>query len=301
MEKKSIQGFAVPCITPFHPDGEVNLPALENYLDFLAQHVPIISVCAIYGSGILMRPEQRELVARTAVEVAGDRTAISVFVGAADTDTAVRLARHAGSIGAVAVSCVAPFYYKQVDEAIFQHFAAIVRSAEIPVYAYDSPIFAGNLLSMNVLARLSQAGLAGVITGAATYGIEHLWMIMRAIKTAGFSVWSIRDGLALPAMMMGARGFETGVGNFFPELVKEFYHAIQNKDYDQAGVLQNRMLSLRDISHALGRNIPTLHALIRMRGPETGVPRLPFLPLSEVDTASLRRQLAALDFPVPFQ
>lgn len=299
MPEDRLGGVTVPCITPFREDGEVDEEALAPYIEFLAEQVPTISVGAIYGSGLLMQIPQRERVMEIAVAVAGGRANISVFVGALDTDTSVTLAKHAQQAGANALSCVAPIYYRQVDEAIFRHYMAILDAVEIPVYAYDSPVYAGNPLSFEVLERLASIGLAGVITGAASWGLEHVWTTLRRLDGDTFEVWSIRDGLALPGIMMGAKGFESGVGNFFPELVMEFYQAVVRRQYDVATMLQDRMLRLRDISHMLGRNIPTLHALIALRGLKTGVPKRPFFLLSEEEIEGLKSQLASLDFDTP--
>ncbi|MCZ7574488.1 MAG: dihydrodipicolinate synthase family protein [Ardenticatenaceae bacterium] len=292
-----IRGVMAPCITPFREDGEVDEDALASYLDFLADHVHGIVVCAIYGSGILMRPNQRQRVAERAVEIVGTRARVLVFAGAADTDTATQLARHAEQIGADGVTCVAPFYYRQVDEALFRHFKALVDAVDLPVYAYDSPVYAGNQLSFALLEHLASAGLAGVVTGAASFGIEHLWECIRRLQSGRLQVLSIRDGIALPAMMMGAVGFDSGAANFFPELAVELYEAVTSGRYEAGTQLQKRILQFRDISHALGRNIPTLHALIGMRGFATGVPKRPFFPLSAKEVENLRTQLAPLGFP----
>jgi 4-hydroxy-tetrahydrodipicolinate synthase len=298
MPTTRLKGVVVPCITPFRPDGEIDEPALRAYIDFLADRVNGICCCAIYGSGILMDVVKRQRVAEIVMETGKGRTDISVFVGAADTDTSVTLAQHAQKIGAQAISCVAPFYYRQVDEALYRHYRALIEATDLPVYVYDST-YAGNQVSLQVLDRLADAGLAGVITGAVTYGIDHLWEIQRHVSRTDFDVLSIRDGLALPALMGGAVGFESGVANYFPEIAMELYQAVVEKNYELAALLQRRMLELRDVSHGLGRNIPTLHALIKMRGLETGFPKRPFFLLSDDEVEGLKAGLAKLDFATP--
>jgi dihydrodipicolinate synthase/N-acetylneuraminate lyase len=104
----------------------------------------------------------------------------------------------------------------------------------------------------------------------------------------------------LPALMMGSPAFESGVANFFPELVMQFYTTAARGQYAEAIQLQEQMLQLRDISHLLGRNIPTLHALIQMRGIETRFPKRPFFALSDQDIQLLGERLRALPFPLPW-
>ena len=299
MSDNKFKGVIVPTITPFDENGEILEDAFQAYLSFFIGKVHGISIGAIYGSGMLMRMDQRKRLAEIAIEVTSGALPVSVFVGFPDTDNAVDLCRHAEKIGASAISCVQPIYYKQVDEAIYKHYKALIEAVDIPVFAYDSPVFAGNNISLSNLERLAEAGLAGIISGQATYGIDHVWTILRTINKPGFDVFSIRDGLALPSMMMGAIGFETGVGNFYPELVVELYNTILEKNHDHASILQNRVLKLRDLSHGFGKNIPTLHALIEMRGLRTGFPRRPFFSLSSDEKNKLRNGLKNVGFNLP--
>lgn len=295
----TIEGLVVPAITPFHEDGSVADELLGPYLKFLEPYADALVICAIYGSGILMSVEQRKRVAEIAVETANGNVRTVVFVGSADTRTAVDLTEHAQAIGADAVSCVPPFYYKQVDEALFQHYKTLVDASDLPVYAYDSPDYAGNQLSLDLLERLQKAGLAGVVTGQSGHGLERIWKLLRVFGGTGLSVISIRDGLALPALMGGAVAFESGVANYFPELASDLLETVRTGDYKLATLLQERMLRLRDISHALGKNIPTLHALVGMRGIPTGVPRRPFFNLDSDELAWLEKEVSGLDFENP--
>lgn len=301
MKNNGLHGVIAPCLTPFTKEGEVNTSALEKIVDFLVGKVDGISVCAIYGSGILMQPEQRMHVAEIAADVIDDRCQLSVFVGSTNSDTSVLLAKHAQKIGADAVTCVEPIYYKQVDDALFWHYQLLVDATDLPVYLYDSPEYAGNYISVELLKRLADYGLKGAITGAAIQGIEYIWAVMRQIDNPNFDILSIRDGLALPAMMNGAVGFESGVANFFPELTKAFHELVLQGNYQDAMVLQDRMHQLRDISHQFGRNVPTLHGLVSMRGLDTGVPKKPFYLLSEDENEKLWQDLQALDFDVPLK
>lgn len=301
LQEHVLKGVIIPTITPFTENGEVDEAAIEPYLDFLANHANFLSICAIYGSGLLMQPTQRKRVADIAIRTVRNRASVSVFVGALDTNTAVELAKHAEKTGARAVTCVAPIYYKQTDEAIYRYFLSLIKSVEIPVYLYDSPVYAGNQISIELLKRLADSGLGGVITGAASFGLEYIWSVLHTFRHKVFDVLSIRDGLALPAMMQGAVGFESGVANFFPELVMELYKAFCDQQYKEATILQDRMLQLRAISHGFGRNIPTLHALISMRGFKTGFPRKPFFWLNKDEIEQLRSQLFELDFEIPLK
>lgn len=55
--------------------------------------------------------------------------AVAVHVGAATTAESVALAGHAASIGADAMTCVTPWYYRYDEETLAEHFAAVAATA----------------------------------------------------------------------------------------------------------------------------------------------------------------------------
>jgi dihydrodipicolinate synthase/N-acetylneuraminate lyase len=106
---KKLYGVIPPMITPFTSSGEVDVKGLEKLLDYLASHVDGLFICGSYGSGPLMSVQERKKVAEIVLERVGGKVPVVVHTGTANTRDAVELSRHAVSIGAVAVSAVAPF------------------------------------------------------------------------------------------------------------------------------------------------------------------------------------------------
>ena len=79
-----------------------------------------------------------------------------VEVGSSGTREAVELARHAEGAGAEAVLAVSPFYWKVGEEALFNHFAAVAGSVDIPVMLYNLPMLTGIDLSPSLVARVAR-------------------------------------------------------------------------------------------------------------------------------------------------
>ncbi len=63
MKIKNLTGVIPPMITPFNSDGEVDENALIDLINFLIKHVHGLFICGTYGSGPLMKLEQRKKVA----------------------------------------------------------------------------------------------------------------------------------------------------------------------------------------------------------------------------------------------
>ena len=74
-------------------------------------------------------------------------------LGAAE---AGQLDRHAEGAGANAVLAVSPFYWKVGEAALFNHFATVANSVEIPVLLYNIPMLTGIDLSLALIGRLAE-------------------------------------------------------------------------------------------------------------------------------------------------
>lgn len=106
MDRRFTGGVLVPLCSPCD-EGDRFLPDRfrEGLSLCLGAPVDGFYVCGGTGEGTKMRPEDRKAACELAVELSGDKKVL-VQVGAADRDTALDLARHAGAAGADGVSTV---------------------------------------------------------------------------------------------------------------------------------------------------------------------------------------------------
>ena len=291
MSRNTIEGVIPPVITPFTSGGEVNEKAFRGLVDFWMRHVQGLFVCGTYGSGPLMSVEQRKRAAEIVTEQVDGQLPVIVHIGTADTQTAVLLAQHAESIGASAVAAVPPFYYPHNDQELENHYGEIISSVNLPVYVYNNPKTTGVSISASLLARLADLGVVGIKDSS--FDVGQFYAYKRKVAKPDFNFIMGTEALVLAAMVMGARAVVSGLANAFPEIVVELYQACKDKDYDSAAELQKRVLDLRDVMH-LVPSICAVYAMLKMRGIEAGVPKLPFAPVSEQEYDQIRNSLRRL-------
>jgi len=53
------------------------------------------------------------------------------------------------------VLVVSPFYWRVGEEALFQHFAAVAKSVDVPVVVYNLPMLTGIDLPPSLVARIA--------------------------------------------------------------------------------------------------------------------------------------------------
>jgi 4-hydroxy-tetrahydrodipicolinate synthase len=118
----AFRGTYTVMITPFRPDGGVDLPALRNFVDWqIAQGIHGLIPLGSTGEFLSLSDEEKERVAATVIEQAAGRVPVLIGTGAEDTRDVVRLSRRAEAQGADGALIIPPFYSTPTDDEIVHH------------------------------------------------------------------------------------------------------------------------------------------------------------------------------------
>jgi dihydrodipicolinate synthase/N-acetylneuraminate lyase len=136
--------------------GELDLEAAEAVIErFIEAGVSGISPLGSTGEAAHLTFDERKRFAEEAVRLVAGRVPLVVGVGSSGTREAVEFARHAEGAGADAVLAVSPFYWKVGEEGLFNHFATVGGTVEIPVLLYNIPMLTGIDLSPALISRVA--------------------------------------------------------------------------------------------------------------------------------------------------
>jgi 4-hydroxy-tetrahydrodipicolinate synthase len=236
----------VALLTPFGANGEVELAALREHVEFLVgEGVDGLMPCGTTGEGPLLEEGEVAAVTQAVVAGASSRVRVLAHAGRASTRATVGLARRAIEAGADAVSAVVPYYYEVGDDQVLRHYRALLaRAGDTPVYAYTIPARTGNELSPQSLRLLADEGLAGLKDS--TKSIErHREYLEATAAIEGFDVFMGSDGLLLEALEAGAAGSVSAIANVRPDLPVGLKRAFVEGRDDEAKALQQEIASLR--------------------------------------------------------
>lgn len=276
---REIRGVFPALITPFTTDGEVDESKLRDFLKFLIPQVHGLYPCGSYGSGPLMTEDQRMRVAEIVMEEVNGRIPVVLHAGTADTQTTIKLAKHAESLGVDAIACLTPYYYLHSFENVVRHFTRIIDAVQTPVFLYHNPKYTNfNSFTPAQLAMLAEKGLKGLKDSSAN--ITFFYDCVATVDQPDFTFLIGSQTVLLPALVGGGHGCVSGLSNLFPGLVNRIYdHAIAGR-LDEALELQRKANVLRKVTGA-GIPVPFYHSALRLRGIDIGVPRDPHLALSD--------------------
>ena len=288
MDVKKFSGVYPAVITPFTPEGEVDVEKLTNYINYLSDRVDGLFVGGSYGSGPIMSVEQRKTLAEVTIKTAAGRVPVIMHIGTTNLNDTLELARHAESVGADAIAAVTPYYYRHTPNVIKAYYKEIIDAVNIPVILYNNPKYSNFTVNGDLLAELADMGLEGVKDSSAD--IALFYDFMAKVKQPGFLFLIGSQTHLLPAVVAGAHGCVSGLSNAFPAFIKEIYEDCKAGKFAEARELQLKANLLRSVTGS-GIPVPFYHAVLPMLGVDIGVPKRPFLSLDEAEVERIRKAL----------
>lgn len=293
MKARDYTGIIPPLLTPYTNDGEVDEAALRRLLDFVVPHVHGLYPVGTYGTGPFMTVEERKRVIAVILDHVAGRIPVVAHVGAPSARVVVELAKHAKESGAAGVGAISPFYSPGLpDDNLYAYFAALidaVNEEEFPVFVYNNAHYSQNTITPTLLGRLAEHGLRGCKDSS--FDLVNFYQYVDAVADyRDFNVIVGTEAFVVAAFDAGAIGTVCGIGNIFPELLREIYDTYEAGDREKSIELQRRILRVRKIIKA-GPTVPIMHAILRMRGIDAGFSRTPLVPISTTLEKQVREGL----------
>lgn len=278
-------------ITPMTADGELNEAALREVLEFNIQAgVHGFWVAGGTGESVLLEDEENMRIAEIVSDQSRGRIENIMHVGASTTKRAVTLAEHAAKSGVEAICCVPPFFYRQSDEAIVEHYKAVGAAANLPLFVYNLPQATGVEITPEMMQKIQDSvpQLTGLKHSAVTFAN------VRNFSNMGLKCLVGNALLMLPALTIGASGCVDGPPNVAPELWVEIWNAYSAGDVHRAEVAQEKASQVTDLVRGIGLHAGTKAVLSERLGIDCGAPRLPGQPATAEQRAFIQKRLSEL-------
>lgn len=292
-----LHGLTAATHTPFHPDGSLNLSAVEAQAAHLLQSG--VSAAFIGGttgeSASLSLEERLALTERWMAVTRGSALRVVVHVGSNCLADARTLAAQAEKLGTVAISALAPSYFKPRSVDLLIACCADIASAapETPFYYYDIPALTGVSFPMTEFLEKAPAripSLAGL-----KFTNPDLMAYLQCLRRGDWDIpWGI-DEWMLGALATGARGAVGSSFNFAAPLYLRLMAAFARSDMEAARLEQHRSTQLISLLARYGY-MGAAKATMEMLGIPVGPARLPNAALKAEQMAALRTELETLGY-----
>ncbi len=294
-----LHGLVAATHTPFTSDGALNLAAVERQAaHLLANGVTFAFIGGSTGECHSVTVDERRALAQRWSEVArGTPLRVVVHVGSNCLADARGLAAQAEQLGALAISALAPSYFRPRNlDALIACCADIAGAApRTPFYFYDIPVLTGVSFAMaDFLDRAPDRipTLAGI---KFTNSDLMSYQLCLQADAGRFDVPYGTDEWLLAALALGAKGAVGSSFNFAAPVYQRLLAAFAGGDL--AGARREQFRSVQLVRTLAARGyLASAKALMGMLGVDVGPVRLPNQSLTAVEVASLQAELERIGF-----
>jgi dihydrodipicolinate synthase/N-acetylneuraminate lyase len=296
---RDLHGVVVPMVTPFTPDGAIDLPAVERLVDhLLGAGIRDLLLLGTTGEAASQSAAQRLRFLEAALARLGGRARTYVGLASNSLEDTLTAARNYAALGVDALVGHLPNYYPLRDVQMHAWFTRLADAVPRPLYLYNIPMTTRMSIPVETVMAL---GEHPNITGMkdSEYDSDRMATLLawRRDRT-DFQYFVGPSVMALDGLRLGADGFVPGVGNVVPEACRRLLDCARTGDWAGAEAAQADMkrvgdtyLPDRSVGEAIALLKATLYAL-GLCGP-TVLP--PLLTAGERDMRVVQATLAELE------
>ncbi|MGQ9731535.1 MAG: dihydrodipicolinate synthase family protein [Candidatus Zipacnadales bacterium] len=291
-----LQGVVVPCVTPCNEDLTINYEGLRSNVeraiaDGVVTGKGVLLIAAGGGELPFLTHDQRCRCVRTAVEAAQGRCQVLGAVQDNGTAICIDLAKRIQDAGAVGLQLGPPCLYdNHTEEDVLRFYEDVASAIEIGILAYNTWWTAPNMTS-DLLLRLSE--IDNVV--GAKWSSPHIHDYLHGYRKCAQKLAMIdNQGMHVQAHVMGARGFVSNTGDFWPQYDLELWAMLERRQYAEVPAYLERLswpfYEYRSkIGHRTGGEAAPKKAAAELVGRFGGPPLPPTRPVTHEEREELRQ------------
>jgi 4-hydroxy-tetrahydrodipicolinate synthase len=271
-------------VTPFRPDGAVDLERFRELATFLVENGSDgLVVCGTTGESPTLSDEEKLDLFRAAAETVGGRATVIAGTGTYDTAHSAHLTRAATELGVDAILVVTPYYNKPPQRAIVRHFEEIAAATHLPVVAYNIPGRVVIDIESATIARLAEIENVVAVKQAHDDAEEARFIA----EETRLDLYCGDDPNTFAFLELGGVGVVSVTAHLWGPQIAEMIRRHRDGDVDGARTLHEAQQPSYDLLRIQTNPIP-IKAALNLSGHEVGGHRLPMVDADEEELAQIR-------------
>ncbi len=272
----SWSGVYPAATTQFAPDLSIDMAATQAGLDALIRDgvhgLILMGTCGENNS--LDADEKRKLLA-AAVEVVAGRVPVVVGVSDFTSPRAAAYARDAEKLGADGLMVLPAMVYVPTEEELVAHFTMVAQATSLPIMLYNNPPAYRVNISAEALAAL--APIKNIVAVKESAPDTRRFTDLLNEFGDRFALMAGLDDVALEGLMLGARGWVSGLTSAFPQESVALWDAFKRGDMNTALEIYRWFMPLLhlDAEHDLVQSIKLAEQIMGRGSERVRPPRWP--------------------------
>ncbi|MFV0301510.1 MAG: dihydrodipicolinate synthase family protein, partial [Paracoccus sp. (in: a-proteobacteria)] len=134
------KGSLPALVTPFTPDGELDLDTLKKLVDWhVAEGSHGLVPVGTTGESPTLSHDEHRLVVETVIKAADGRIPVIAGAGSNSTREGIGLVQHAQAAGAAGALVVTPDSNKPTQDGLIAPYTALHDARDLPLLIYNLP------------------------------------------------------------------------------------------------------------------------------------------------------------------
>jgi 4-hydroxy-tetrahydrodipicolinate synthase len=294
LSKPLWHGVYPAATTQFAADLSLDIPACRQTVTALVDDgVDGLVLLGTVGENNSLRPDEKRLALRAAVEAVGKRVPLVAGVSELSTDRAIEFVHDAEKIGIDALMVLPAMVYVPTADELFAHFQAIAQSTSLPIMLYNNPPAYRVSIGLDTLERLVSIRNIVALKESAPDPRRFTDIINRFGDR--FTLLAGLDDVALEGLLLGASGWVSGLTSAFPRESVAMVAAANRGDWEEARRIYRWFMPLLhlDADHDLVQSIKLAEQLMGRGSERVRMPRMPLTGARRADVIARVERCAA--------
>ncbi|EHM03352.1 dihydrodipicolinate synthetase family protein [Acetobacteraceae bacterium AT-5844] len=291
MPKVNWQGVFPAVTTQFHEDFSLDIQRTHSVMQALIRDgVSGLIVCGTVGENCSLSKDEKISVMEAAKDAAAGRVPVIAGIAEFTTAFACDMAKEAARIGLDGIMVMPALVYSSKPHETAAHFRGVSKATDLPVMVYNNPPIYKNDVTPQILASL--ADCETVVCFKESSGDSRRFTDVRNMVGDRFLMFAGLDDTVVESIMLGAKGWVSGMSNAFPQEGEALFRLAAAGRYEEARKLYDWFMPLLHLD-ARPDLVQCIKLCEHIMGRGTHLTRPPRLALSAGETAEIEALMKA--------
>lgn len=280
--------------TQFAPDLSVDYKETQKVQDALiTDGVHGLIILGTCGENNSLEPDEKRNVLKGAVEASNGRVPIVAGVSEFTTTRAIQFAKDAEKLGADGLMVLPGMVYVPTEDELVAHFRAVAEATSLPVMLYNNPPAYRVNISASALRKL--ADVPNIVAVKESAPDPRRFTDLFNAFGDRYVLFAGLDDVALEGLMLGARGWVSGLTSAFPQESIALVDAFYRGDIATAREIYRWFMPLLhlDAEHDLVQSIKLAEQIMGRGSERVRMPRLPLSGARRAEVTAMVEKAAA--------
>ncbi|MDD5015412.1 MAG: dihydrodipicolinate synthase family protein [Atribacterota bacterium] len=296
-KNKKIYGIIGLLLTPFKDNNEVDFNQLKQLVNFMIKNgIKNIAPTTSTGEFASLTLEEYKTIIKLSFETAKNRAKIIPGISHTSQKVIFELIDFVKDAGIDTVMILPPYYYNGLtDEIIFEWYKAL-NNKDINIIIYNNPaLIQFNMLPTTIPKYVELENVIGI--KESHFNITQFSQTLRLVGDKISVIYGPGDYNAYEIMLLGGESFFSGLVNFVPKLMLNYYHNLKNNNIPEAKRINNLIKKFNDLCLYKGaiHEIAVYKSALEYFGFGNANARLPIKSLNSVKKNELKDVLKILE------